>query len=978
MVRITFILFSVLSAVINSQIVKAEIFKNAKWIGVPGNELPFNSNYISVFDIEFDLEISDNDSVSFLYGVNDPRLMRSNENPFNLSNPKDSSYVEIRFKGSDGIEIYRNGYHPHDSSKVPFTKFNSSDLESGRNKVEIRSNSGITTLFINRKRIGESVLNPYGRGGDYLAFPVLADMGIKINEKSNSKIGNIRIKNYRAPANTIYSIDGWIDKSTGLSVPVRSMPELKTFITIPEDKEVESAEIIATARGIYDLYLNGKRVTDDYFYPGSTQYNKTHLYHSFDLKPYLQRGVNELLVSLGEGWWSGGATYTTENWNFFGDRQSFISEINIDYTDGGKETIYSSPDNWEYSVDGPVLEASFFNGEVYDNSRNPKDQTWRPTVEISIDSTVNKNIGSWENIKLRPTYGDRVIAIDTLIAKQMFETREGIFIYDMGQNFAGVPYIEFSNLQKGQEVNFRYAEMLYPDMPQYEPNIGMIMTENLRAAMNKDGYIASGEGSEIFSPRKTLHGYRFIEITGIEEPLPLDQVKGLPLSSIHKIKAHYECSDSLVNRLWENIVWSAKSNFISIPTDCPQRNERLGWMGDISVFSPTATKLAEISPLLRQYLASVRDCQLPNGKYPDVAPTGTGFGGLLWGSAGIIVPWENYLQYKDIETLKEHYPSMKRYIDYILKETIDPETGIIVQNHEWGDLGDWLSPEYEKNDKSLLWECYFIYDLQIIADIAELLNKKEDAEYYKNLRDSRIDFFKNNYIDKKTEKTVWSDYEPKQKGNPVDTQVSYVLPIVFGIYDTPTFRDNFKQSILRENKDDNGNLCPPYSLMTGFIGTAWISEALSKIDENEIAYRLLTNTSYPSWLYPVTQGATTIWERLNSYTHKDGFGNNNSMNSFNHYSFGSVGNWLLTRSLGINVTPEGYIEISPQPDFSDNLTWARGWVETDSGRIESSWEIKDGEVEIEVSLPEGSQGILNYCGRKINLNSGKQNFSFAL
>lgn len=961
---------------INCQIVKAEIFKNAKWIGVPGNQLPFNSKYLNVFDVEFSLEVADKDSISFIYGMNDPRLMRSNENPFNLSNPKDSSYIEFRFRAPDRIEIYRKGYHPDDISNIPLAKFVSKDLKPGGNKIKIKSNSGITTLFINDEIIGETVLNPYGRGGDYLAFPVFADCGIKINEGSSSKIGNLRIKNYREPGNTIYSIDGWFDKSIDFSLPVRSMPELKTIITIPKDKEVERAEINASARGIYDIYLNGERISDDYFNPGSTQYNKTHLYHSFDLKPYLQSGDNELRISLGEGWWSGGSTYSTENWNFFGDRQSFISELNIDYTNGEKEIISTTPENWKYSIDGPVMEASFFNGEVYDNSRNTKNREWYTTVEIGLDSTVNNTIGSWENIKFQPSYDDRVIAVDTLVAKQRFEPRKGIYIYDMGQNFAGVPLIEFSNLQPDQEITFRYAEMLYPDMPRYEPNVGMIMTENLRAAMNKDLYIASGRGTEKFSPRMTLHGYRYIEITGIEEPLPVEQVKGLPLSSVHKINAHYECSDSLVNRLWDNIVWSTKSNFISIPTDCPQRNERLGWMGDISVFSPTATKLADISSLLRQYLTSVRDCQLPNGKYPDVVPTGTGFGGLLWGSAGIIVPWENYLQYKDIETLQEHYPSMKRYVDYVLNETIDLEIGIIIQNHEWGDLGDWLSPEYEKNDKSLLWECYFIYDLRIMEDIADLLNKREDADYYRNLRNSRIEFFKETYIDKKTEKTVWSNYESDRKGNLVDTQVSYALPIAFDIYDSPVFRDNFKQTILCEHIDDNGQFCPPYSLMTGFIGTAWISEALSKINEQEIAYKILTNTAYPSWLYPVTQGATTIWERLNSYTNTDGFGNNNNMNSFNHYSFGSVGNWLITRSLGINVNPDGNIEISPEPDFSGNITWAKGWLDTEDGKIESLWRIDNDTIIFEISMPEAKTGFFNYRDKKIKLHSGFQSFSF--
>lgn len=209
-------------------------------------------------------------------------------------------------------------------------------------------------------------------------------------------------------------------------------------------------------------------------------------------------------------------------------------------------------------------------------------------------------------------------------------------------------------------------------------------------------------------------------------------MKAVALSSIDKFKASFECSDTLVNRLWKNILWSTRSNFISIPTDCPQRNERLGWMGDISVYAPTATKIADVSAILRQYLQSVRDCQTPEGKFPDVAPTGVGFGGFLWGSAGITVPYEHFLQYGDTTLVREHYPAMKRYMDYVFDKTIDPQTGVMVQDRAWGDLGDWLSPEYDKNDKSLLWECYLIYDLDIMTYLAKVVGNDTDAAFYKN------------------------------------------------------------------------------------------------------------------------------------------------------------------------------------------------------------------------------------------------------
>ena len=258
-------------------------------------------------------------------------------------------------------------------------------------------------------------------------------------------------------------------------------------------------------------------------------------------------------------------------------------------------------------------------------------------------------------------------------------------------------------MKPGTRICLRFAEVKYPDLPEYKDNTGMIMLENIRAAMAQDIYITKG-GEETILPRFTYHGYRFVEITGIGDPLPTESVKGVVLSSIHELASRYETSNAKVNKLWENITWSSFANFISIPTDCPQRNERLGWAGDISVFSRTATYLADVPQFLRRYLRSMRDVQREDGRFPDIAPLGGGFGGMLWGSAGITVPWECYQQYGDKVLLAEHYDAMKRYISYILAKTVDPKTNLLVQNRAWGDLCDWLGLEDNRNDKSLLWE----------------------------------------------------------------------------------------------------------------------------------------------------------------------------------------------------------------------------------------------------------------------------------
>lgn len=920
-------------------------FEGAEWISVHSDSLPIYPDYLSVFRLSFNLDMPEGGDVSILFGLDDPRLMDPNKNIYGLANKVGESFIRLQAEG-DSIRFFRSGYSPADDVSTPIAVMAVDNFRHHNDSIEIAVDYGNIDVFVNGKKAGGKGMNPLGNGGDYIAFPVLANMAIDIPEGSKAEIRDITVSNFRDPRNPIAKIDGKFSHSQTLKVPKRSMPEMRSIITINPSKKVKSASVNATAMGIYDLYVDGKRVNEEYFLPGSTQYNKTHLYHSFDLTDKIKPGENEIRVRLGEGWWSGPSTYMGEYWNFFGDRQAFLAEISVSYSDGSEDRFVSSPECWEYSVDGPIMVGSFFQGEIYDSRQDDMEQrdrhlaaerTWQKAVRLPKGGIVAPLEGGWENTNLRLSFGDRVLAIDTLTAVSMSEPRPGVYVYDMGQNMAAVPYLVFNGLDRGQEVSVRHGEVLYPDMPQYASNTGMVMTENLRAAMCTDKYIASGQSEEIFSPRQTLHGYRFLELTGLDAPLPLEAVKSIPVSSVHGFKAHFECSDSLINRLWENVKWSTMSNFISIPTDCPQRNERLGWMGDISVFSPTATKIADVSSLIRQYLQSMRDCQGDNGKFPDVVPTGVGFGGFLWGSAGITVPWEYYCQYGDTTVFAEHYPAMKKYMDYILSETIEPFSGVLVQNREWGDLGDWLSPEYERNDKSLLWECYLIYDLGIMQKVANILGYSEDSRRYGELMEGRKSFFADTYIDPITEKTRWSAFNPGRVGEPIDTQSSYALPLAMGIYDSPRFRENFVATVERENRSDDGTECQPYSLMTGFIGTAWIMEALSKIDRNDIAYRLLTSTNYPSWLYPVTQGATTVWERLNSYTDKDGFGRNNSMNSFNHYSFGSVANWLLTRCLGITVSPEGEVSVNPTPDPTGRIKYARGWIETPKGKIESSW-----------------------------------------
>lgn len=979
-------------------------WNDAKWIGGGNEDRILYSHYLPMFKLSFSLQFDRNAQsacAGFIYGANDARLMNRNKNIYRLENRKNESYikVELDFASLDldkeaVMNIYRVGFHPDDKKDVPYYSIPIPlQLVNKENRYEkhtlyLSSDLGFTRFYLDAPatEIGSVNLNPLGRGGDFIAFPMVGDLGVDIPKGQAVSFSEVVISDFRSPSNVITKVKGLdISKdNTGnaflkiINPTQNSMPMLRTVFSSKE--RIAKARLYVTARGIYEVYINGNRVGNDYFNPGITQYNKTHLYQTFDVTDYIHAGKNAMGALLGEGWWSGGATYMGENWNYFGDRQSLLAKLVVTYTDGTKDVVVTDPATWQYFNRGPVVYGSLFQGEVYDASKEKvvkgwdmpayEASGWKQAQEVGHECVSHEGWGNgptvddYSQYELIGQFGQTVKAVKELVALSMEEVRPGVYVYDMGQNMVGVPHILLEGMQPGAQISLRFAEVKYPDLPEYAGSTGMIMLENIRAAMAQDIYIAKG-GREAILPRFTFHGYRFVEITGIDKPLPLQAVKGIVLSSIQEWASHYKTSNPKVNRLWKNITWSTYGNFLSIPTDCPQRNERLGWAGDISVFSRTATYLSNVSQFLRRYLRAMRDVQRADGRFPDIAPLGGGFGGMLWGSAGITVAWECYQQYQDERLLKEHYDAMKHYIQYLVEKTIDPVTGVMVQEKIWGNLGDWLGPEDNKNDKSLLWEAYFIYDLELMQKIARILGNKADAEWYQKLYYERREHFTKVYIRPEDGKTVSSGYDGVKKGKLIDTQTSYVLPLAFKCVNgdmQKRLAANLLETVKRENVADNGKQCPSYSLMTGFIGTAWIGKALCENGYSEAAYQLLQQTTYPSWLYSVEQGATTIWERLNSYTHTDGFGGNNRMNSFNHYSFGTVGAWMYNYSLGIQRDEDfpgfKHFILKPMVDPTGEMKCAKGYYDSMYGRIESSWSVKGDAVFYDFTVPANTTALL--------------------
>ena len=994
-------------------------WKDARWIGGDASSLPFEPQYLPVFRISLALQLK-HSQASLLYGVNDRRLMDANKNILGVAAQKDSSYIRLELNttqlnqgGKATVNIYRAGYKADDqankvlaSFEIPESVINQQNRYAAH-QLEISSNSGITEISVDGHKVAEGFnVNPIGRGGDYTAFPVVGDIGFATPEGMVATFSNVRIQNYRLPRHTLaQTADETVSGETKTIVlPRTGAPMLRTSFDC--DKQVHKARIYLTARGTYDLMLNGKRVSEDYLNPGLTQYNKTLFYQTFDITQMLRQGQkNDFQIVLGEGWWSGGISFATENWNFWGDRQALLALAVITYEDGTESVITTQPETWQVCHDGAYRYGSIFQGEIYDARRETQEHKWKQASEIRLEDIIShekqKSVMSWpasddySDFRLIAQVGQPVRENRILTAQTVSEVRPGVYVYDMQQNMPGVPRITFRNLKPGTEVNIRYAEVLYPELPEYQGKEGTMMLENIRAAMAQDIYIAKG-GIETYQPRFTYHGYRYLELSGIENQLDTEDVEGVVLSTIDDITADYKSDNPLLNRFVENVKWSSLANIFSVPTDCPQRNERMGWSGDLSVFCPALTYIfGGGTNFLRRHLMALRDCQTSDGTYPAIAPVGGGFGGPLWESVGIIMPWNNFVQFGDKDALRVHYPSMKQYMDMAVSTYIDTSDHHFKAHEQWLDLGDWLGFEVNKNDNTLIFDCYLVYELELMSKMARALDLGEDASHWQSIRQERIDFICKHYFDSETGTTIGTGFGPgkqgptgligsKPKGQAIDAQTSYVLPLVFGFL-PKELKDKVVSRLLntvqRQSIGDDGVTYPEYSLMTGFIGTPWITYALSENAHTAEAYRLLLNTQFPSWLYPVTQGATSIWERLNSMTLEKGFGGNNSMNSFNHYAFGSVFDWMMQRSLGICRDEQSpgfhHFILCPEPDTTGQLNEACGHFDSMYGRIESGWKVSDDKVEYNFIIPANTSATLILPGEtKIKeLKAGKYHFT---
>jgi alpha-L-rhamnosidase len=713
-----------------------------------------------------------------------------------------------------------------------------------------------------------------------------------------------------------YGSAPWGQLKAGLVLPPPVY--LRTAFTL--EKKIARATLYATGLGIFDLYLNGERVTEDFFNPGWTDYTKRVRYRTYDVTDRVQRGANAFGAIVADGWYSGyvGGGHVRDH---YGKQPRVRAQLNLEFIDGSTAVVATGP-QWKAATGG-LLMGDFLMGETCDARLEPRGWS-EGSFDDSAWSAVDTGTELQPLVQAHP--GPAVQALAEFTAKTITEPKKGVWVLDLGQNFAGVPRLQVKGAP-GQKIVLRFAERLNPD--------GTVYTANLRSAQATDTYICRGQGTEVWQPRFTFHGFQYVEITGLTKPPKKDTVVGVALSSATPVAGTFQCSDAMLNQLHNNIYWTQRMNFIDLPTDCPQRDERLGWTGDAQVYIRTATLNCDVQAFFTKWLVDLcQDGQRADGQFPMVAPVKVAGpdGGPAWADAGIICPWTLYAIYGDTRILEQHYDAMARFIDFC-KKRCTPE---LLPPAKYHCFGDWLSIQAD-TPKDVIFMAYFANCTRLMAQTAAVLGRRADEGRFRVLLAQLKTAFNKAYVAP----------DGRIKG---DTQTCYVLALVNDLVEGAQAQAAAKYLV--ENIESRGG-----HLSTGFIGTKDLMLALAQIGRNDIACRLIHNATFPSWGFSIRHGATSIWERWNGWTPEEGFGDP-GMNSFAHYSFGAVYQWMVENLGGIRATEPAYRHILIAPTLDEQLTYAATSVETIRGRISTSWKKDRGHLTLNVTIPPNTTAIV--------------------
>ena len=711
----------------------------------------------------------------------------------------------------------------------------------------------------------------------------------------------------------------WIQPTLPASGPaVAASPLLRTTFTARQS--IASATVYITAHGLYEAQINGRRIGEAYLTPGWTSYNKRLQYQAYDVTDMIRQGRNAVGVMLGNGWYRGTIGYDLRQ-DVYGKDISLLLQLVIRYKDGHTDTVATGP-GWRSST-GEVLLAEIYNGETIDH-RQEKTGWTLEGYDDAAWNTVQTETFPMDN--LVATINEPVKKHETFHPVKLLTTPNGERVLDFGQNLVGWVVVKIKG-DAGDSLRLSHAEVLDKE--------GNFYTENLRRAKAQDLFILKGGETEVFEPHFTFHGFRYIRVEGWKGLLDPADFTAVALYSDMPKTGSFECSDALVNQLQHNIQWGQQGNFLDVPTDCPQRDERLGWTGDAQVFSRTATFNRGVDNFFAKWLKDVAADQLSSGAVPFVIPNVTGNGTSTgWGDVATIIPWNLYLAYGDRRVLQDQYPSMKAWVDYMQGQA---------KNDLWNTgfhFGDWLFYRpFDDNDgrsavtdKYLIAQCFYAHSTQLLINAAGVLGKKEDAATYTRLLKRIKDAFLREYV--------------TPNGRLVSsTQTAYTLALEFDML--PEAQRKQAADRLADNVKDYD-----YHLTTGFLGTPYLCHVLSRFGYTSVAYRLLLQDTYPSWLYPVKMGATTIWERWDGIRPDSTF-ETAGMNSFNHYAYGAIGDWMYRVVAGIDTYEDdpGYHHSHIEPHPGGGLTTAAADLQTGYGLLSSHWQLSNDTLSLDLVIP---------------------------
>ncbi|MHB1035131.1 MAG: glycoside hydrolase family 78 protein [Pirellulales bacterium] len=694
------------------------------------------------------------------------------------------------------------------------------------------------------------------------------------------------------------------------------------------DRPVRRATAYVTALGLYELHLNGQRVGQQLLAPEWTSYRKRVQCQVYDVTGGLRQGENAVAAILGEGWYAG--RLMTVGRFAYGAYPRFLCQLEVEFADGRTETIVSDG-SWRTTTDGPIRSAGIYDGETYDARKEPAGWDapgfdalpWRPARAFDLDAR-----------RLVWQRNEPIQVVQELAPVKLTEPKPGVYVFDLGQNMVGWARVKAIGAA-GKTVTVRHAEMLNDD--------GTLYTANLRGAPEIDHYTPRADGQFVYEPRLTYHGFRFVELTGLAKPPTPSAVLGCVFCSTSPVVGRFECSDPSLNRLMENILWTQRANLMSSPNDCPQRDERFGWMGDIQAFSQTAIFNMDMAAFFTKFTQDIRDDQADDGRYPDFAPhpgdPNQGFSGApAWADAGTIVPWRVYQNYADTRLLEEHFESARRWVDCVHRANPD----LVWAKNRGNDYNDWLNGDWIKQagwpnqggsvPKEVFATAFFAHSAERVAKMAEVLGRKEDARRYRDLFNRIKAAFNRRFVQP----------DGRIEG---DTQGGYALALHFDLLADqlrPLATRRLVENIRRYQNH----------LSTGIQSTHRAMLELACNDQTDLAWQLLTNRTFPSWLYMVDNGATTIWERWDGYVKGRGF-QDAGMNSFNHWAFGAVGEWMWRHVAGLNPddAQPGWKHFVVAPRPGGGVTWAKAEYRSIRGAIACNWRIAAGRITLEVSVP---------------------------